>query len=135
MIDATVQESAEAHAAQFTTRSGAVYEAFQLARSVVFDEVHSRIRWDLLEANMALSYQIICDSFSELDPVPIIAYMTDLEMAKVARLAERLPRGGLLTEEILENEGLGFVDIIPVLRERGGNPDMLYYVSAKDTLK
>nr|VFJ58873.1 MAG: HD domain-containing protein [Candidatus Kentron sp. DK] len=131
MVDAVVYESARAHAVQFSPLSGEIFEAFQAARALVFQRVHSRIRWELLAADMGLCYHVIRESFPDLDPVPIVAYMTDAEVARVARLAERLPKGGTLKRDRLREEGLGFVDIIDILRKKNPGPDILYYVSAK----
>jgi hypothetical protein len=135
LIEATVRESAEANAVALTERSGRVYEVFQEARTLVFEQVHRSIRWELLWADMTLCYEAIAESFAGLDPVALVAYMTDTEVARVARMAERLPRHRKLTLVRFEEEGLGVSELIERLGSPDFQPSRLYYTSAKEALE
>ena len=133
MIQAMVRESAEAHAVQFTEASGKVYEAYQTARQIVFKQVHNRIHWALLEADIRLCYACIATSFPKLDPVPIVAYMTDSEVTRIARMVERQFKGKAISSSEFESEGMGFMAIVERL-QAPGSADKLYYTSAKGNL-
>ena len=134
MIKSAVSESAEAYNIQFTKRSGDIFKAYEMARQITFKQVHPQIRWELLEVDMTLCYEIIQRSFPQLDTVAIMAYMTDAEVASIARLVERRPKGALLTFAECDNQGFGFIEIIKLLQQPDFDSNSLYYTSAKGAI-
>lgn len=127
-IKAVVLESASMHSIQFTELSGEIFTLYTKIKRLIFDHVHTQIRWNSLRADLSLCYEAISQGFPDLDPVPIVAYMTDDEVAQVARMTERLPKQAVPSISDFDNAGLSFADFIRLLRSgRVPNSDIFYY--------
>ena len=129
MIRATVRESATFHRAQFTEESGAVYEAYKQARALVYEQVHPEINEGTLEAQLELCYLGISELFPDVDTVPVVAYMTDLEVPRFAALLESRPKKTKSSIEELKVLGFGFVELIEIMRRDDFESSRLYYNS------
>ena len=128
-------ESAESFCVSFTAASGPVYQAYKTARQTVFERIHTRIDWTMLKATLGLAYHLIERSFPDLDPVPIIAYMTDTELIRVAQMAESRPKDTRLPLAAFADAGMGFTEIIERLAAVKSCPTRLYYSSAPASTK
>ncbi|MFT4927587.1 MAG: hypothetical protein ACI8WB_003700 [Phenylobacterium sp.] len=127
-IKAVVLESALMHSIQFTELSGKIFTLYKDIRKLIFEHVHKQIRWDSLYADLKLCYDAISTGFADLDPVPIVAYMTDDEVTQVARMTERLPKTKVPTIEDYDAAGLSFADFIRLLRsDEVSDKDVFYY--------
>ncbi len=112
MIDAIVDESQQEFSVTFSEKSGKVFKAYEAARKIVYDNVHSKIFWQTLEVQYELSFQILKNSFPDIDPIPILAYMTDSEIEQIAKHAEANPIGTSIDLEYLKDTGMGVVEIL-----------------------
>ena len=130
MTAAIVEESAQLFNVSFSEISGDVFKAYKEARNIIFKYIHGRIDWRTLRVQYEMAFEVIYSSFPELDPIPILAYMTDAEIARVANFAESKPRGSKLTIQQIEDEGMGFSEIIKHLwrlRDTPGGETKIYY--------
>lgn len=133
LIEAVVVESASVYKVSFSSFSNEIYDAYKKARFIIFNEVHKKICWDRLKSDYFLAYSSITQSFPNVDPVPIIAYMTDSEMVKIAQLTESLPKNKILEYDDYSSHGFGFLDIIDCIKENKDGKD-LYYSTIRDKL-
>ena len=132
LVKAVVRESAEAHRVQFTEKSGELYHAFKKSRDFVYERVHEKIDWTILEAQMSMSFEKIMTSFPEIDPVAVLGYITDVELGRLTSLIESQPKNIKLTVEDLKKLGFGFYEIIEILMADNFDPSALYYNSSID---
>ncbi len=132
MVQACVRESASAHRVQFSEQSGDVYKAYKEARDLVYTKVHPEIDWSTLRAQLGMCYQWVSDAFPDLDPVPIVAYMTDIEVSNLAKDLEGLPKKSKISIEVLKDRGYGFVELIEIMRHEKFDPSTLYYTSSRE---
>ena len=134
MIEAIIRESAEFQHVQFTEHSGEIYDAYCKAHELVQEKVHPNIHWNVFEASMKLCYDIIKENFPTLDPVPIVAYMTDFEVEQFSNYIISRPVHHKLTLNELEMRGFGFSEIIKKLTDKNFDPKRLYYASRAEDL-
>jgi len=127
LLSAAVKESAEAHRVRFSECSGIIYSAYQVIRKLVYEEVHKNINQGTLEKQFEMVYEKIALSFPKLDTVPIVAYITDQELGRLAMVIESEPKNKFLLKENLKAQGFGFVELIELMEERGFDPHTLYY--------
>lgn len=128
-IKTVVLESAQMHSIQFTEESGEIFELYKQAKTLILENVHTQIRWDSLKADISTCYEAIKKGFPDLDPVPIVAYMTDDEVDRVARMMERRPKSKVPDLAEYKREGLNFCDIIEKFQSGTLPPGSIYYVA------
>jgi HD domain len=134
LIKAVVLESANFYKVSFSTRSGDIFDAYATAKSLIYNKVHTAIEWNRLKTDYSLAYQCIQASFPGLDPVPIIAYMTDAELVQVAKIFEAQPKGITVPEQFYNAQGFGFLDIVNILRKMATDDLQIYYTSIRGKL-
>ena len=127
---ASVKESAEAHRVRFSERSGEIYAAYEEARRIVYEEVHPKIYWGSLKAQLQMAYEKIEISFPDIDDVvPIVAYITDQELVELTKIIENEPKNKPLSIDNLRTHGFGFCELIDKVREIGSSSKLIYYQS------
>jgi len=133
-IKAVVIESASLYNVSFTSFSKEIFEAFKTVKKLIYKKVHKIIEWERLRIDYNLVYKGIKRSFSDLDPVPIVAYMTDIELTKVANIFEALPKKSIVEIDQFVEQGFGFVDMINILKAISKDDPKIYYnrSAAKD---
>jgi len=127
LIQAIIKESAEAHNVQFTEASGDIFKAYKQTRSIVYEKIHKTIQWTTLKAQIEMVYEKIALSFPDIDPVVIVAYITDQELAKLSNLIESEPINKSLKLSDLNKFGFGFTEIIDIIRKKSSISDIIYY--------
>ncbi len=128
LIDAAVRESATSHSLRFSARSGKVFEAYQLGRRIVYEQVHPKINWLTLEAQLRMCYDKLKLSFPELrDIVPLVAYITDRELENLARLIEAEPQTRKLEPKRLRDLGFGFCELLDRMLAPAFDWGLVYY--------
>lgn len=127
LIKAIVVESASMYKVSFTEYSKDIFFAFKEARNIIYNHVHKEIKWDLLRSEYTLVFESIKKSFPDIDPVPIIAYMTDNELIRIAQLSESRAKNHKLSYNDYLSQGFGFLDIVDLLKDGNFNEQNLYY--------
>ena len=126
-IKAVVIESASLYNVSFSSFSKKIFDAFETAKNLIFNRVHNIIEWERLETDYNLVFEGIKRSFPDLDPVPIVAYMTDIELIKVANIFEALPKKSIVKIDQFLEQGFGFVDMINILKDIPKDDSKIYY--------
>jgi len=135
LTNAAVRESSEAHQVRFSEKSGEIFQAYQKALNIVRDEVHENINWESLRSQIKICYNKIQDSFSKIDPVPVIAYITDTELIQLTGLIESRPKNKLLDLKELKLLGFGFCELIDIMTAEDFDDSSLYYESSEKIVK
>jgi len=144
LVEAAVIESARFHRVQFSEASGDIFHAFKEARELVYTKVHPQIEWAGFRQQMHLCHRHLAESLERLaetqnleraiDPIPVLAFLTDHELNQLTSIIESRPSSRILDFREMSERGMDFPEIVDLLASPALRPEAVFYSPGQSKL-